>query len=172
MGLLGSAQAAAPSTVTFELGTLSPTFSSVTNRRVDAGQSFTDYVNFNLQVAPLSSVLSALWVQDRYGFQPGSFTATLYDGASGRGRVVGLLEAGGDTFAQLAPGDYSVVLTGTALASPGFGASYTLALAANRAPSGGFDTSGPVAAIPEPQTWVLMLAGLGLLGWSARRSRL
>ncbi|MCZ2421077.1 MAG: FxDxF family PEP-CTERM protein, partial [Burkholderiales bacterium] len=26
-----------------------------------------------------------------------------------------------------------------------------------------------VAAVPEPETWALMLAGLGLLGFAARR---
>ncbi|MCZ2440541.1 MAG: FxDxF family PEP-CTERM protein, partial [Burkholderiales bacterium] len=33
--------------------------------------------------------------------------------------------------------------------------------------SGGVSLS--VAAVPEPETWALMLAGLGLLGFAARR---
>ena len=28
-----------------------------------------------------------------------------------------------------------------------------------------------VAAVPEPETYAMMLAGLGLLGWAARRRK-
>jgi hypothetical protein len=28
---------------------------------------------------------------------------------------------------------------------------------------------GSLAPVPEPETWALMLAGLGLVGWAARR---
>ncbi|MBL8467071.1 MAG: PEP-CTERM sorting domain-containing protein [Methyloversatilis discipulorum] len=33
------------------------------------------------------------------------------------------------------------------------------------------DVQGHVATVPEPETWVTMLAGLGLLGVVARRRR-
>ncbi|HUP09365.1 MAG TPA: PEP-CTERM sorting domain-containing protein [Caldimonas sp.] len=32
-------------------------------------------------------------------------------------------------------------------------------------------TPPPVGAIPEPETYALMLAGLGMLSWVARRRR-
>jgi hypothetical protein len=33
------------------------------------------------------------------------------------------------------------------------------------------ETKTPVAAVPEPGTWAMMLLGFGLIGWRARRSR-
>ena len=33
------------------------------------------------------------------------------------------------------------------------------------------DVSTPVAAIPEPETYALMIAGLGLVGFMARRRK-
>lgn len=38
--------------------------------------------------------------------------------------------------------------------------------------SGGFDQAGGVAAIPEPETYAMLLAGLGILGFAARRRKL
>lgn len=32
-----------------------------------------------------------------------------------------------------------------------------------------FDFHGPAAAVPEPETWAMLLAGFGLVGWQARR---
>ena len=34
---------------------------------------------------------------------------------------------------------------------------------------GGFALTSPVAAVPEPETYALLLAGLGLIGMAARR---
>jgi hypothetical protein len=45
---------------------------------------------------------------------------------------------------------------------------YTIRVGDGGAGGGGGD---PVPAIPEPQTYALMLAGLGLVGWMARRRR-
>ncbi|KAB2325696.1 PEP-CTERM sorting domain-containing protein [Betaproteobacteria bacterium SCN1] len=62
----------------------------------------------------------------------------------------------------LGPGDYSVFVGGVnyvaqigALINPNYGLSATLAVAA--------------APVPEPETWAMLLAGLGLVGFSARR---
>ena len=37
------------------------------------------------------------------------------------------------------------------------------------APTGGVGDGGTVTPVPEPQTYALMLAGLGAVGWTARR---
>jgi hypothetical protein len=39
-------------------------------------------------------------------------------------------------------------------------------------PSGCITFTGTLVPIPEPETWAMLLAGLGLLGWKGRRTRL
>ena len=56
----------------------------------------------------------------------------------------------------LAPGAYTLTVAGTTLVTGGF---YVAAVNFNTTP------------IPEPQTYVMMLAGLGLMGFVARRRR-
>lgn len=62
----------------------------------------------------------------------------------------------------LGPGDYSVFVGGVnyvaqigALIDPAYGLSATLSVAA--------------APVPEPETWAMLLAGLGLIGFGVRR---
>jgi PEP-CTERM motif-containing protein len=61
----------------------------------------------------------------------------------------------------LGPGDYTLAFTGTATSAfPGITSSYA-----------GSVSFGPVAAIPEPSSWMLMLAAVPLLGVAVRRHR-
>jgi len=64
---------------------------------------------------------------------------------------------------RLAPGDYSVVIGGACYACQ-FTEPDSTWLAQR-----GFSTSLTLQPIPEPGTWALMGAGLGLLGFAARR---
>ena len=61
---------------------------------------------------------------------------------------------------------YSVAMHGFACALQPDGC-----LAANGAAFTGFGVNGPTPPVPEPETYAMMLAGLGLLGFVARRRR-
>ena len=58
----------------------------------------------------------------------------------------------------LDPGTYTLVATGTAVRDVFLDVSLTL-------------TGGTVAALPEPETYAMLLAGLGLMGYVARRRK-
>lgn len=63
-------------------------------------------------------------------------------------------------YADCAPGGMmgAVCMTGTTV--EGYGSVGTMS---------GFPVSQVIAAVPEPETWAMLLAGLGLVGWAARR---
>ena len=152
---IGTAQAASPATMTVNLGNLSPTPAGILDRIVDPGQTFTDYLNFNLLASPLSTLVSTVTIAPFIGFETGTFSANLSSGTSPGGSLIGSVALGGSQF-NLAPGAYSITVTGTALSSPAIGGSYNLMVA---------------APVPEPHEWAMMLAGLGLVGWAARRRK-
>ena len=154
----GAAQAA-----TFAEGTLdvygTNNFTQVAH--VAAG-SFTDYFTFSLVQTGANSASSAVALDlgtlfDMTGtlslFQgstPGSGTLIgggwAFNGTSGSTSHSVLLTSGGDYYLQA---------TGTATGSGG----------------GNYLVSLNVAPVPEPETYALMMAGLGLMGFVARRRK-
>jgi hypothetical protein len=73
-----------------------------------------------------------------------------------------LTSANGATFDNVAGGTYSVRLSGNLTGAPFFGTSYLGTY------GGGFDVK---SAVPEPQTYALLLAGLMAVGYVARRRK-
>jgi hypothetical protein len=60
----------------------------------------------------------------------------------------------------LGPGDYSIFVGGV---------NYVAQIGALVNPAYGMKATLSVAAVPEPETWGMLLAGLGLVGFAARR---
>lgn len=148
------AQAVVPSNVV-ELGNLGPT--DVFGFRRVSG-SFSEIINFNV-VDPYN------WVGGSIGNYPNNnfynitnLSVTFYDAANAGGSNLGTLS--GDSYYAptgfLTAGDYSLVVSGTAMGS--LGGRYTYAANA--------------LMIPEAETYAMLLAGLGLVGFIARRRRM
>ena len=89
-------------------------------------------------------------------YNVGGLSATLYNGFNETGSVIGTLNTITPGVLRgngpLAPGNYSFLVTGTANGSAGGLYVYSLA-----------------AAVPEVNTWALMLTGIGLVGLGIRR---
>lgn len=124
--------------------------------------SFSEIFNFNV-VDPYN------WVGGNFGNLPVSFfnntylfnitglSVTFYDAANAGGSNLGSL-IGESYYAPtglLTAGDYSIMVSGSATGS--LGGMYTYAAIAQ--------------VVPEPETYAMFLAGLGLLGAIARRRR-
>jgi hypothetical protein len=67
----------------------------------------------------------------------------------------GALTLGKYTFADLAPGCYAVAIFGTAKFLSGYAATYRVS----------------VAAVPEIETWLMLLIGLGLAAYQLHRKQ-
>jgi hypothetical protein len=88
----------------------------------------------------------------------------LYAGEIGSGSLVGgdqLYSAEAFSFKNIAAGSYYLAVEGTdRLPLNDVAQIYTLGVAA---------TAAPATAVPEPEAYAMMLAGLGLIGFAARR---
>jgi hypothetical protein len=145
-GVMGSAQAQTDGQ-TFDLGTLSTNVQQQTD--FFASGSFLDTFNFTIDAAHQMFTGSAV------AFSPTGVDATqthvtdlqfqLFDSTGS------LLFTGVNLQSALTPGDFSLKVSGIADGPVG----------------GGFELS--VAANPEPAEWMLLLAGLMVAGFIARR---
>jgi hypothetical protein len=139
------AQANATTTKTHELGILGDGDSGFITNGFVGPDTFSDIVNFSLSGA--SSTISGFFVS------PGVFGLTydlLFEGAS---LFSGSFNAGSYSFADLAPGNYQVLLNGSNRRVGSYLASYN------------------VTAVPEPETWLMIVVGLGLVGFQLHRKQ-
>ena len=148
IGATGAAQA-----TTTNLGTLGDGDLGFAGGATGPGGSISDIVTFSLSAA--SSVTDAFLAG---GISP--MTVSLYSVVGGSastllGSFTGSmspLNIAGQTFSSLSKGDYEFLITGTGLSH---GGSYFNAFA--------------VSAVPEADTWVMLVIGAGLVGFQLRR---
>lgn len=144
-GGLGSAQAQN----TFNLGTLSPTVQTRTD--IFGAGSFADIFNFTIDASNQTVSSSTIALASDGTVSSTAVTGLQLQLFSGFNAPGTPLFTGLDLNADvLTPGDFSALISGTAGAG-----------------GGGFSFS--VAANPEPAEWMMLLAGLVVVGFMARR---
>lgn len=148
LGAAGGAQAA-----TTNLGTLGDGDLGFSGGAAGAGATFTDIVTFSLSAA--STINDAILAG---GISP--LSVSLYSVVSGvKGPLIDSFTAslaplnfGGKTFSSLAKGDYEFLINGTGLSK-----------------GGAYFNAFSVSAVPEADTWVMLIVGAGLIGFQLRR---
>lgn len=124
----------------------------------NAGNTFTDKYSFSTSVAgTLTGDVWSIGGSDVTGLSINDFS--LYDAG---GKLLGATQLSSGnvdnwnfSYANLAAGSYYVLISGSALGNGA--AKYTADLA--------------LAPVPEPETYAMMLGGLGLLAFTARRRK-
>ena len=150
----GSAQA-----VTKNAGTISGNYTTVFN--VSPGVTFDDTINFSIAgpstltgtAASLTLSFGTLSLLDIAGLEVNVWNNSHPYGSTNFGSFAG--GTGSYTFNLPTAGNYHVDITGTATGA--FGGTYAVGL--------------QVAAVPEPETYAMLLAGLGVMGAIARRRK-
>jgi hypothetical protein len=138
--------AAGASTKQTNLGALSDHDFGIVGNVFATSQSFQDTIQFSLAN---TSTISGLMTSVRLVDATWSLSNAL-------GAVAGgALTLGKYTFADLAPGSYTVSIFGTAKSWSGYAASYHVA----------------VAAVPEIETWLMLIIGIGLAGYQLHRKQ-
>lgn len=124
-----------------DLGALNDgSFGYIANGFGSAG-SFSDMVNFTLNTSSrLSGLVAAMGLDANFALQFGPTTI-----------ASGAFETGQYSFADLAPGNYVLSIFGTNNTFGAYTATYN------------------VAAVPEAETWLMIIVGLGLVAFQLQR---
>lgn len=151
---MGVAQA-----TTYDAGTVSPSVYQRTDFYSESSFSFAHLFNFMVG-ADYGSVLASAASYTPDGTDAtqthvSNLTLSIYAGSDATGSILGTVSSTNDSTINLsgllAAGSYSASLSGIADGSLG----------------GGYEFS--IAAVPEPAEWMMLLAGLAVLGFIARR---
>lgn len=128
--------------------------------KVDPG-AFDDFISFSIgALSNLSSTTVANNLTTVLNISPGA-TVSLFSGAIGSGSEVGSYTFDGTTgsswhtMTNLAAGNYYFEIKGTATGSMG----------------GFYSITATTAPVPEPETYAMLLAGLGVVGSLYRRRK-
>ncbi len=134
------------------------------------GNTFSDWISFSVPADTANSGGSIVFSNlSGFAFNVIFNAFNLYEG------VVGVLNPPTLFNAPIAAGLTGGPVSAFSYSGAAVPGNYWLNVAGfkiNNTKSGGYAgtiTTNPVAAIPEPETYAMMLAGLGLLGFSARR---
>lgn len=157
LGMTSQVQAA---DVTTNLGVLplAPSLSSGTITHLGT-TGFADIFNFSMPTSGLSALLAdfeiSFDVNNLYDIN--GLTANLYNGSDASGSWIATLAGSGtdsvnDSIGLTAGNSYSIRVLGTPVGSQGGMYAYAF-----------------TATVPEAETYAMMLAGLGLVGFMARR---
>jgi len=154
--------------VTQSLGALADT--ALDSGNLAGGKTFAEFFQFSLATDSALSWGVTASIAGRTGLA--SLSSSLYSGTlaslAGSPLAIGISDGssasalwtsdpGTMELADLAGGDYTLVISGKTLAGGGA--------------FGGTLTATPIAPVPEPDTYAMFIAGLGILGAIARRGR-
>jgi PEP-CTERM motif len=155
---LAAASASNAWSVTYNIGTLplAPAIYSNTASLPFSNTPFSDIYNFVFPVTGATASASAVSVNVQGLLNITDINVSLFNAADV------LVSAGGPgTNSQL----FNVVLV------PGASYYYTVTGTANGAVGGAYSFIASAAPVPEPETYALMVAGLGIVGFVAARRR-
>lgn len=123
--------------------------------------SFVDYFNFTAPSGAVQSSAASVSIDLLPFFNIDNLQLVLFNGSNGTGSVVPGGTGGMGEFSQL---ENIAVIAGNAY-------SYRVTGTVVGAPSGAYTFTAVAAPIPEPETYALMFAGLGIVGFVAARRR-
>jgi len=139
VGMIGAASATMKQT---QLGALDDGSQGTVSNLFGSAGTFNDTIDFSLSsMSTISGFVTAIRLVDA-NWKLTSGSTTLGSG---------VFETGGYSFADLAPGAYTVSIFGGSRFISGYSATYA------------------VSAVPEAQTWLMILVGLGLVAFQLRR---